>query len=69
MQIQIILQVRSTSFLILKLLHDSLIINVTNYIFFKILVQYNFSMLCQFGQLEFHIKHLINDIAIDFLFY
>ena len=69
MQIQIILQVHSTSFLILKLLHDSLIINVTNYIFFKILVQYNFSMLYQFGQLEFHIKHLIDDIAIDFLFY
>ena len=69
MQIQIILQLRSTSFLILKLLHDSLIINVTNYIFFKILVQYNFSMLYQFGQLEFHITHLIDDIAIDFLFY
>ena len=69
MQIQIILQVHSTSFLILKLLHDSLIINVTNYIFFKILVQYNFSMLYQFGQLEFHIKHLIDDTAIDFLFY
>ena len=38
-QLHKILQFPSTSFLILKLLHDSLIINATSYISFKILVQ------------------------------
>ena len=38
-QIHKILQFPSISFLILKFLHDSFIINVMSYIFFKILVQ------------------------------
>ena len=42
MQIHKILQFPSTNFLILKSLHDSLIINATNYVSFKILVKITF---------------------------
>ena len=39
MQIHVNLQFPSTNFLILNLLHNSLIINTTSYISFKILVK------------------------------
>ena len=42
MQIHKVLQFPSTNFLILKSLHDSLIINATNYVSFKILVKITF---------------------------
>ena len=42
MQIHKILQFPSTNFLILKLLHDSLIINAASYVSFKILVKVTF---------------------------